>query len=109
MTDKTPKLEDQDAELAPENRNDEQDDEGSQAQTVADEAREQVPGSPTESKAADGGIEWAHEQDLVEHMRDMESSGRIDMGAYEGEDNHDDEPDKYGKRAKLDDLPGDGS
>lgn len=108
MTDQ-PKRKDQEADLAPENRNAEQEDESSQAQTVAEEALGRQSGSPTESEAADGGIEWAHEQDLVEHMRDMESSGRIDMGAYEGEPNHDDNSDKYGKRAKLDDLPGDGS
>ncbi len=49
-------------------------------------------------------------QDTVDHMRDMESSGRIDMGAFRGEDNHDDNEDKYGKSAKVDpDLPSDGS
>jgi hypothetical protein len=29
-------------------------------------------------------------------MRDMERSGRIDMGAYRGEENMDDDEDKYG-------------
>ena len=47
-------------------------------------------------------------QDTVDHMRDMESSGRVDMGAYRGEDNHDDNVDKYGKPAKPDGLRGDG-
>jgi len=91
--------------LAPETRNSEQDDGSSQAQTVAEEAREPDSRSPTESDAAPGGVEWAHEQDLVEHMRDMESSGRIDMGAYEGEPNHDDHAGKYGRRGEEDEEP----
>jgi len=39
----------------------------------------------------------------------MEQSGRIDMGAYLGEPNMDDNEDKYGEESKLDDLPSDGS
>ena len=35
-------------------------------------------------------------QDSVDHMRDMESSGRIDMSAYRGEPNMDDDAGKYG-------------
>jgi hypothetical protein len=35
-------------------------------------------------------------QDLVDKMRDMEQSGRIDMGAYRGEPNLDDEDEMYG-------------
>jgi len=42
-------------------------------------------------------------------MRDMESSGRVDMDAFAGEPNHDDNADKYGSEAKLDGLRGDGS
>ena len=42
-------------------------------------------------------------------MRDMEQSGRIDMGAYRGEPNMDDNEDKYGPDSKEDDLPSDGS
>jgi hypothetical protein len=42
-------------------------------------------------------------------MNQMETSGTIDMSAYEGEPNHDDNVDKYGKRAKLDGLRGDGT
>ena len=45
-------------------------------------------------------------QDTVDHMRDMESSGRIDMNAYRGEPNHDDNEGKYGKKNEVDpDLP----
>jgi hypothetical protein len=42
-------------------------------------------------------------------MRDMESSGIIDMHAYDGEPNLDDNEDKYGDDQKEDDLPGDGA
>ena len=100
--------------LAPETHNDEQDDHLSQAQSVANDARGRKPGdygSPTESVKKNGAnIDGDSTQDTVDHMRDMESSGRIDMGAYRGEDNMDDNEDKYGKDNKLDpDLPSDGS
>ena len=100
--------------LAPETHNDEQDDHRNQAQEVAEEARETTrqTGSPTESRKSDNksGLMNDSTQDTVDHMRDMESSGRIDMGAFRGEDNHDDNEDKYGKSAKVDpDLPSDGS
>ncbi len=42
-------------------------------------------------------------------MRDMEQSGRIDMGAFAGEENLDDNEDKYGEENRVDDLPSDGS
>ena len=94
--------------IAPEAHNDEQDDERSQAQTVANEARGQNAASPADSrKASASGDESA--PDLVDHMRDMETSGRIDMSAYRGEPNHDDNVDKYGKGQDDDGLRGDGS
>ena len=100
--------------LAPETHNDEQDDHRNQAQEVAEEAQgtTRETGSPTESVKGDNksGLMNDSTQDTVDHMRDMESSGRIDMGAFRGEDNHDDNEDKYGKSAKVDpDLPSDGS
>jgi hypothetical protein len=82
-----------DPDLAPETHNSEQDDEQSQAQTVADQANALRKGDPTASEKNGGG----DVQDLVDHMRDMESSGRIDMGAYQGEPNMDDEDDRYGE------------
>lgn len=98
-----------DPNLAPETDNSEQDDESAQAQTLADEALGRNPadyGSPTESVKDNGdNIEDDSTQDLVDHMRDMEQSGRIDMGAYLGEDNMDDEDDKYGEANRLDDDP----
>ena len=98
------------SDLAPETVNDEQEDSSAQAQTVAQEA---MGGSMTglgleDSEKAKGGIADEDDvQDLVDHMRQMESSGRIDMSAYRGEDNMDDVEDRYGEDAKLDkDLPG---
>ncbi|MBX9897190.1 MAG: hypothetical protein K2Y17_04715 [Qipengyuania sp.] len=88
------------ADLAPETFNDEQDDEDAQAQTLAEEALGRNPGdygSPTESVKVNGSnFEGDSTQDLVDRMRDMERSGRIDMGAYRGEDNMDDNEEKYG-------------
>jgi len=98
---------------APELHNAEQDDELEQAQTVADEAlaggaRE---ASPLDSIKPDdeGDLSGDSTQDLIDHMRDMEQSGRIDMGAFAGEPNHDDNEDKYGDEAREDDLRSDGT
>jgi hypothetical protein len=101
------------AEQAPELHNAEQDDELEQSQTVADEALAggARDASPLDSVKSDepGEVMDDSSQDLVDKMRDMEQSGRIDMGAYRGEPNMDDNEDKYGDEAKLDDLPGDGA
>ena len=101
------------ASLAPEMHNDEQDDHRNQAQEVAKEARSTTTEttSPTESIKGDNssGLMGDSTQDTIDHMRDMESSGRIDMDAYNGEPNHDDNVDKYGKDKKPDGLRGDGT
>jgi hypothetical protein len=118
MTDKEnrQKVEDQERRqsgLAPEVHNDEQDDHRAQAQEVTQEARGLTPGmdSPTESERGPGDNDLMNDatQDTIEHMKDMESSGRVDMEAYRGEANHDDNVDKYGKRHKPDGLRGDGT
>ena len=87
--------------LAPETHNDEQDDHRSQAQEVADQARSLTSEthSPTESGIGpnSSGLMGDSTQDTVDHMRDMESSGRIDMGAFPGEPNMDDNAGKYGE------------
>jgi hypothetical protein len=102
-----------DAEQAPELHNSEQDDELEQTHSVAQEALagEARHSSPLDSIKSDepGEVMDDASQDLIDHMRDMEQSGRIDMSAYRGEPNHDDNVDKYGPGSKLDDLPGDGS
>ncbi|WP_374406854.1 hypothetical protein [Pelagerythrobacter sp.] len=112
MTDTPAKSQEQrQADLAPETHNAEQDDHLSQAQEVAKDAQEPSETSPTESKKSDNssGLMNDSTQDTVDHMRDMESSGRIDMDAYRGEPNHDDNVDKYGKARKPDGLRGDGT
>ena len=94
--------------MAPETHNDEQDDERSQAQTVSADAQAEQLHSPTESQKGDNssGVMGDSTQDTVDHMRDMESSGRIDMDAFRGEPNHDDNEGKYGKRNEVDpDIP----
>ena len=87
--------------LAPETHNSEQDDSESQAQEIAEEARALTPDieRPTESEKGrgDSGLMNDSTQDLIDHMNDMEQSGRIDMDAFRGEPNFDDEDDTYGE------------
>ena len=99
-TDKPESQEQRQANLAPETHNDEQDDHRSQAQEVSEQpqALTEETASPTESKKPEGDKPiGSSEQDTIDHMRDMESSGRIDMDAYAGEPNHDDDDNKYGR------------
>ena len=95
------------AEQAPELHNAEQDDELEQTQTVADEALSggARDASPLDSIKNDepGEIMDDSSQDLIDKMRDMEQSGRIDMGAFRGEPNHDDEDETYGEEIDADD------
>ena len=114
MTDRKPEeQEERQSHLAPEMHNDEQDDHRMQAQEVTEDARQLTPGSdsPTESEKGpgDSGLLNDSTQDTIDRMKDMEQSGRIDMDAYRGEPNMDDNEDKYGPGNKLDDLPSDGS
>jgi hypothetical protein len=96
--------------FAPETHNDEQDDHLSQAQEIAEEARNRRGDrSPLDSMKVNRGIDDDSTQDLIDHMRDMEQSGRIDMDAYAGEENLDDNEDKYGEENRVDNLPSDGS
>jgi len=98
------------ADQAPELHNEEQDDHLSQAQEVAEEALNRAgEASPLDSVKVNGGIDDQSEQDVIDHMRDMEQSGRIDMGAFAGEPNFDDNEDKYGEDSKEDDLRSDGT
>ncbi len=97
--------------LAHETRNREQDDEGTQAQDVAEDARcaDSRSSSPLESTKPDTGeTDPAPDStgDLIDEMRRMEGEGRIDMSAFAGEPNHDDEPDTYGGET-TDDEDGD--
>ncbi|MHA7820357.1 MAG: hypothetical protein ACX930_11985 [Erythrobacter sp.] len=90
----------QTSELAPENHNSEQVDLPSQAQQVAAQAKEHehnATGATESEKPSSPGIDnlAGHETDVIDQMRDMEETGAIDNGAYEGEPNHDDNVDKY--------------
>lgn len=96
--------------LAPELDNEEQGDEDEQAQTLGDESlgRGADDYGLDDTVKVSTGDETDDVQDLVDHMRQMVSSGRIDNSAYAGEPNFDDNEDKYGPGAKEDDLPSDG-
>ncbi|ANK12223.1 hypothetical protein [Erythrobacter neustonensis] len=90
-----------DYDQAPEDHDSEQDPVGTQAQDVADEARREDSrtSSPLESTKPDaGGYDVAPDStpDLVDEMRRMEGDGTIDMSAFAGEPNHDDEEGTYG-------------
>ncbi|MFM7348001.1 MAG: hypothetical protein ACKO01_00755 [Erythrobacter sp.] len=94
--------------LAYETRNREQDDEGTQAQDVAEDARrhDSATTSPLESTKV-GGDDFDpapdSKGDLIDEMNRMEGEGRIDMSAFAGEPNHDDEPETYGGETTDDD------
>jgi hypothetical protein len=90
-------------EEAPETRNREQDDEEAQAQSVAEAARRERP--LEDSEKARSGDETDDVQDLVDHMRQMERSGVIDMDAYRGERSDDDEDEELGPGGVEDDEP----
>ncbi|WP_285712536.1 hypothetical protein [Erythrobacter oryzae] len=95
----------------PEAHNDEQDAAGTQAQDVAEDARREDSrtASPLEStKPAANDVDPAPDStgDLIDEMRRMEGEGRIDMSAFAGEPNHDDEPGTYGGET-TDDADGD--
>ncbi|MEE4154493.1 MAG: hypothetical protein V2I27_10075 [Erythrobacter sp.] len=83
------------SQLAPENHNSEQIDHPSQAQQVAAQAkehREKVNRAVESRKPASGDANLiaGSETDLIDHMREMEDTGAIDRGAFEGEPDHDD-------------------
>lgn len=79
----------------PDARNSEQADEDAQAQTVAEDAERAPTDTAEESERGGRGdpsrLVPDDKSDLVEHMKDMDHSGRIDMDAFEGEENMDDE------------------
>ncbi len=90
--------------LAPENQNSEQDDEGSQAQTLADESLRGSSGDfgLEDSDKVSSGDDSDDVPDLIDHMRQMERSGRIDNDAFRGERNDDDEEDSLGEAGEDD-------
>lgn len=84
-------------ETGPDRDNAEQDETGSQAQDVARDALARPWREPGSGESVHGGKPNPaqtlpdDEPDLVDKMRDMDRSGRIDMGAFEGEEPMDDE------------------
>ena len=99
-----------DPELTPEAHNASQDDAAEQAQTIADEALHRASAFETgdTEKPKYQGIGDDDEDstpDLVDTMNQMVSSGRIDMGAYRGERNDDDEEAGLGEQGLEDDGP----
>ena len=90
---------DQTAAIAPETFNAEQSDAEAQAQTVADDAIGRTAGDfgLGDSEKVASGEASDDAQDLVDIMRQMESSGTISMAAYRGERNDDDEENMLGE------------
>ena len=99
---------DQGADIRPNDRirsdNQEQEDEDAQAQTVADDAiRGFADAAVTSGNSEHGGstnpaqITPSDEQDVVDHMEQMERSGQIDMDAFRGERSDDDESGMLGE------------
>ncbi len=91
--------------LAPETVNDEQEDEDTQAQSVADAAQGRSASNAGlgDTEKVKGGIRDEDDiEDLVDHMNQMNTSGTIDMSAYDGEETMDDLEGRYGKRNVAD-------
>lgn len=94
---------------APETSNPEQEDESAQAQSVADEAISRattVLGADSDSERVSGPEDdTGSTPDLVDHMKQMVSSGHIDMSAFRGERSDDDEEGFYGEGGIEDETP----
>ena len=88
---------------APDTYNAEHEDEAAQAQTVADDAIRGFADQHSGTESEHGGstnpaqIGADDTQDVVDHMNQMERSGRVDMDAYRGERNDDDEAETLGQ------------
>lgn len=85
--------------IAPETVNAEQEDAEAQAQSFTEDAfaAPTAKDGLSDTEKAKGGLDDEPDvPDLVDHMKQMNSSGRIDMDAYRGEDSHDDLENRYG-------------
>ncbi len=74
--------------------------EADQAQSVADEELDGEEFGLSDSTKVGSGEVDDDVPDLVDHMREMVTSGRIDMSAYRGERNDDDEDGTLGAAAE---------
>ena len=85
---------------APETTNRSQDDEARQAQTQTQQARADNRPQPPATDHDDTGnaaqIIPPDKQDIVDHMKQMTTSGHIDTNAFAGERNDDDEESELG-------------
>jgi hypothetical protein len=95
-------IENREPTLPPETVNDEQEDEGAQAHEVAAEARDAATGGPGlgDTEKVPSGDDSDDVPDLVDHMIQMDRSGRLDFDAYRGERNDDDEEGLLGDGAE---------
>jgi len=90
-----------DDELAPETVNSEQEDADAQAQTFADEVlRGGTDDGLGDSEKVRTGDENDDVPDLVDKMRQMDASGRLDLDAFRGERNDDDEEGMLGEQGE---------
>lgn len=90
--------------LAPETINAEQEDADTQAQTLTDAVTGRATNTSLEdSEKPKGGVADEDDvSDLVDHMKQMDTSGAIDMSAYRGEETMDDLENRYGRAAVAD-------
>ncbi|WP_374410543.1 hypothetical protein [Novosphingobium colocasiae] len=90
--------------IAPETVNAEQEDAEAQTQTIAEDGLgRRAPTSLEDSEKPGGGITDEDDTpDLVDHMKQMDSSGVIDMSAYRGEETMDDLENRYGRAGVAD-------
>ena len=93
--------------LGHEAHNASQDDESDQAQWVAGEALRHGFDSGGSERVPSGGFdeEGGSTPDLVDHMKQMVTDGRIDMSAYRGERMDDDVEEGLGPQGLEDDGP----
>jgi len=95
------------SDLAQETENQEQSDEDAQAQSVSEDARGRAADS-FELKSSDKPDASITDEDttgdIVDKMEQMVKGG-IDMSAYRGEPNMDDNEGKYGKSNVMEDEP----
>lgn len=84
---------------APEGKNRSQRDEARQAQTVSEQARNVDRATASDHDPSDdaGAVNPQDKQDLVDHMKQMERSGKIDNSAYRGERNDADSESPLGR------------
>lgn len=93
--------------LAHEAHNASQDDESEQAQSVAGEVLRHGADFGDSERVPSGGFddEGGSTPDLVDHMKQMLTDGRIDMSAYRGERMDDDDEDGLGPHGRENDRP----